>query len=116
MQDSMAVTLTIEDPEGTEPVKNAYGVITEIHANFKTKSLVVVFECWRSRAAFEAERRSFTAIQIRFEPDKGGTAFFDRYGVDGAAGAISENILSFCLSNSDILKEAKPAWGNHELS
>jgi hypothetical protein len=116
MQDSMAVILTIEDPEGTEPVANAYGVITEIHANFKTKSLVVIFECWRSKAAFVAERRSFTAIQLRFDPDKGGTAFFERYGVDGAAGSMGENILSFCLSHSDVLKEAKPAWSNNEPS
>ena len=116
MNDSMATLLTVEDPEGINPVTDAYCAITEVHANYRTKSLIVVFECWRSRLAFEAKRKPFTAIQIRFEPDKGGSDFFDKYGIDGAVGA---NILKFCIANSDVMKDAitfTPAApeGSHE--
>jgi len=107
MHDSMAAILDIEDPEGLEPVKDAYCALTEVHTNYKTKSLIAIFECWRSRDAFNAERKPFTAIQLKFEPDKGGSDFFYQYGIDGANGSIGENILQFCLDNSDIMRDAK---------
>ena len=108
MHDSMAALVTIEDPEGLEPVVDAYCALTETHANYKTKSLVAIFECWRSREAFEAKRKSFTAIQVKFDTDQGGVAFFEHYGVDGINGEVGANILEFCMANSDILKGAKP--------
>jgi hypothetical protein len=108
MHDSMAALVTIEDPEGLEPVVDAYCALTEVHANYKTQSLVAIFECWRSREAFDAKRKSFTAIQVKFDTEQGGAEFFDRYGIDGSNGNVGANILEFCMANSDILKGAKP--------
>lgn len=108
MHDLMAALLDIEDPEAIEPVVDAYCALTEVHANYKTKSLIAIFECWRNRDAFNAKRKPFTAIQLKFEPDRGGSAFFDQYGIDGANGAQGENILAFCLANSDIMLHARP--------
>lgn len=108
MHDSMAALVTVEDPEGLEPVADAYCALTEVHANYKTKSLVVIFECWRSRAAFEAKRKSFTAIQLKFDTEQGGSKFFEQYGVDGNDGNVGANILKFCKQHSDVFTHAKP--------
>lgn len=117
MNDSMSTLLTVEDPEGTTPVNDAYCVITEVHANYRTESLIVVFECWRSRLAFEAKRKPFTAIQIRFDPDKGGSDFFDQYGIDGSGGVFGANVFEFCLRHrGDILKNDKPQAEAPEVS
>ena len=102
----MAVYLTVEDPEALEPVRGAYCALTEIHANYKTKSLVAIFECWRNREAFKASRRSFTAIQVQFEADKGGEQYFQQYGLDGGGMTIGPNILQFCMTHSELLRDS----------
>jgi hypothetical protein len=104
----MAVYLTVEDPEALEPVPRAYCALTEVHANYKTKSLVVIFECWRNKQAFEAKRRSFTAIQVQFEANKGGEHYFQQYGLDGGGMTIGPNILHFCRTHSELLRDATP--------
>ena len=92
--------MTVEDPEGLAPVENAYCTLTGVHANCKSMSLIAILECWRSRQAFEAERKSFTAIQLQFETENGGKEFFERYGVDGAGLSLGPNIKQFALERA----------------
>ena len=109
MNDQMAVYLTVEDPEAMDPVQQAYCVLTEVHANFKTKSLIAIFECWRTKEACNAKRRSFSAIQVQLEPDRGGEAYFSQHGLDGAAMQLGPRVLDFCVEHSAIFQTAVKA-------
>ena len=100
MHDTMAVYMTVDDPEGLSPVANAYCTLTEVHTNFKTKSLIAIFECCRSREAFLAKRKAFTAIQLQFEPNTGGEEFFNQYGVDGSGLVLGPNIKQFAMERA----------------
>lgn len=108
MHEQMAVHLRVEDPEGLDPV-DAFCVLTEVHMNFKTKMLVGIFECWRSREAFEAKRKSFTAIQMQFESEKGGEAFYHQFGIDGANMQLGTNVREFCMQNGQMFQSATKA-------
>lgn len=113
MHESMSLYLTVEDPEGTAPVQDAFCVLTEVHMNFKTQSLVGIFECWRSYEAFQAQKRSFTAIQVQYERDKGGAEYFAQHGIDGAGLQLGPKLRDFCMQHSEILSQGTAANGEN---
>jgi len=94
--------MTVEDPESLEPVTDAFCVMMEIHTSFKTKALVVLFECWRSKEAFDAEKRSFHAIRVPIDPDKGGRYLLDLYAREGAIPL--GGLTNFCLNSTEALQ------------
>ena len=109
MDDNLAFYLDVEDPEDTGVIKQAYCVLTEVHANFKTKTLLAIFECWRNRAACFADKNSFTAIQIPLEPDQGGKLYFTQHGLDGAQMHLAPSVRNFVLEHAPQLQTATPA-------
>ena len=106
---SMAFYFNVEDPENIGVVENAYCVLTEVHSNFKTRTLAAVFECWRSKEACDAKKSSFNAITIEMTPDNGGDAYFEQNGIDGAKLNLAPILRDFCLEYSATLAEARPA-------
>ena len=116
MNDQMAVYLTIDDPEDVGQVQDAYCVLTEVHSNFRSKTLLVIFECWRSREAFLKGRKPFNAIKVTFEPDQGGKEYFQQYGIDGAGLHLGKAVLDFCNEHCDIIMGSKPATGPEEVA
>jgi len=108
MHENMAVYLTVEDPEDLGATE-AYCVLTEVHMNYRTQTLVVAFECWRNQAAYEANRKPFTAIQFQFDPDKGGEQFYRQHGIDGVDGKLGHRIREFCMTQTTTFKHAHRA-------
>ena len=106
---SMAFYLSVEDPENIGVVADAYCVLTEVHSNFKTRTLAAVFECWRSKEACEAKKSSFNAITVEMTPENGGNAYFEQNGLDGAKLTLAPILRDFCLDNAESLAEARPA-------
>ena len=101
----------IEDPEDTGKVEQSYCVLTEVHANFKSYTVVALFECWRSKQAFEADKQPFNTITIELEPDNGGKEYFAENGADGANMHLAPALRDFCLSKAQNLQGAKKAEG-----
>ena len=84
-------------------------MLTEVHSNFKTRTLAAVFECWRSKEACDAKKSSFNAITIEMTPDNAGDAYFEQNGIDGAKLNLAPILRDFCLEYSATLSEARPA-------
>ena len=106
---SMAFYLNVEDPENIGVVEEAYCVLTEVHSNFKTRTLAVVFECWRSKEACDARKSSFNAITVELTPENGGNEYFESNGIDGAKLGLAPVLRDFCLEYAANLAEARPA-------
>lgn len=94
----MSCSLTIEDPQGTDNISNAYAVLTEVHLNFELQAFIGVFKVWRSREAYQAERQPVTVIQVTVKPDEGGKDFFSKFGIDGAGCQLGPHIRDWCIA------------------
>lgn len=94
----MSFSLTIEDPQGTENISNAYGVLTEVHMNFELQAFIGVFKIWRSREAYQSGRQHVTIIQVPVKPEEGGKDFFAQRGIDGAGCQLGPHILNWCVA------------------
>lgn len=66
----------VDDPQSLDPVLKAYCVLVEVHLNYQLQAAIAVFQCWRSRQAYEAGRTAFTVLQASFSPEAGGQLFF----------------------------------------
>ena len=66
----------VDDPQSPDPVIGAYCVLVEVHLNYELQATIAVFQCWRSKAAYDAGRSAFTVMQANFPPDEGGKQFF----------------------------------------
>lgn len=109
MDSTFAFYCDIDDPEDTSAVKKAFCVLSEVHANFRTKTIVAVFECWRSQEAYASNKKPFSLIDIPLEPENGGKLYYQKFGDDGANLNLAKNLRDFCLEHIDRLKTATPA-------
>lgn len=69
----------VDDPQSPDPVIGAYCVLVEVHLNYELHATIAVFQCWRSKAAYDAGRSAFTVMQASFPPDEGGKPFFAQH-------------------------------------
>lgn len=75
--ETRAFYANVDDPQGTEPIQRAYCVLVEVHLNYELQATIGVFQCWRSKSAYEAGREAFSVLQAKFAPDEGGKLFFN---------------------------------------
>lgn len=94
----MSCSLTIEDPQGTEDISNAYAVLTEVHLNFELQAFIGVFKVWRSSEAYQAGRQPMTAMQVTVKPEEGGKDFFSKFGIDGADCQLGPRVRDWCIA------------------
>lgn len=69
----------VDDPQSLDPVLEAYCVLVEVHLNYQLQATIGVFQCWRSKQAYEAGRSAFTVLQASFPPEEGGKLFFEEH-------------------------------------
>lgn len=105
----MACVLTIDDPQDTATISNAYAVLVEAHLNFELQALIGVFKIWRSMAAYNANKEAILTISVPLKPDEGGKDFFKQFGIDGAGCQMGPNIRDWCIARSPDLAGAIPA-------
>jgi hypothetical protein len=103
-----ACTLTVDDPQDTGSVENAFAVLVEVHLNFEIQALIGVFKVWRSRQAYELKREPMTTLPIAFKPEEGGTEFFAQYGSVAQDSLLPDQLLAWCITHSPLLAGAKP--------
>lgn len=116
MDDRLAFYFDIEDTEDTKIVEHAYCAITEVHLNIRSKLLVAVVECWRSKEACLAGKNSFNAIEIVLDDENGGPAYFQTAGIDGAQLHLVPTLRDFILTNSEQFSAATPADVSEQFS
>jgi hypothetical protein len=108
----MAFFIDLDDPQDIETIKEAFCVLVEVHLNYSVQAAIAVFNCWRSVAAYEANKEPFTSIKIEFAPEEGGKLFFKNQGIDGARGFLGPNLTEFALKTK--LKSARMAYAQKE--
>lgn len=104
----MACTLTVDDPQGTSPISDAYAVLVEAHLNFELQAVIGVFKIWRSCAAYQAGKQAMLTISVPIKPEDGGKDFFQKHGIDGAGCQLGPHIRNWCISRSPQLAGAVP--------
>lgn len=105
----MACTLSVEDPQGTTAISDAYAVLVEAHLNFELQALIGVFKIWRSRDAYQADKQAMLTISVPLKPEDGGKDFFNKHGIDGAGCQLGPNIRDWCINRDPQLNGAVPA-------
>ena len=102
INNNMVLCLNVEDPEGTAPVLNAHCVLAEVHLNYESQAVIGVFKCWRSREAFDANRKIFNTIHVVLPPKEGGTDFLAQPDTAKAAATIGTDLISFSLATGKL--------------
>ena len=100
MDERLAFYFDVEDTEDTGTVQQAYCVITEVHLNLRSKVVVGVVECWRSKEACFAGKNPFTAFEVALDEENGGPAYFETAGIDGAGMQLVPVLRDFIITNS----------------
>jgi hypothetical protein len=98
----LALSLTVDDPEGTTPVVNAHCVLTELHFNYETQAVVAAFKCWRTVEAFTAGKKAFNVLQLSLPPKSGGSVLFAGGATGKALQILGENLVNLYKQQNNL--------------